>query len=49
MCWYQKKLVPQPEEIKNWFLGVPEGGGTPKPRQSIRLLNIYWYQKTPAP
>ena len=26
-----------------------DGGGSPKPRQNICLLNNHWYQKTLAP
>ena len=34
---------------KKWFRGDPREGHTPKPRQNICILNIYWQQKALAP
>ena len=52
MCWYQKQTSAQARANSKLIYGGPRGGGgggTPKPRQSICLLNMDWYQKTLAP
>ena len=43
---WQRKLSPSKKMV--WG-GSQKGGDTPKPRQNICILNIYWQQKTLGP